>query len=465
MASTRNATYKIYNGTDWDTYYFKTSAGQVGESSSLVFLRPATHKVNGKTFGTYNSTSKTWTHNEITLYGSDIKMSDAADAKTIKAAIEAIQDDYVTSSDLTNYEYAVVTTSKAGLAPSIPTTDFNQADSNTIVLAYRMGNSNTPEWVPLPTNAFKNDNTWRNIYINNTQMSSTTEYKGINFVGGTGITLTPSYNSGDPYRKIIISMDDSALGNVKYAGLFNPNDKEVTLTDDVGAVTNLKMTLPTTDEIRGGGLDDNTYFIPAIGNYFIATADGTFNNISFVTGDWIIWNGMTSGWGKVDNTDAVTSVIGKTGNITTADIKSVVFATILGSATKPIYISSTGTLSEGSQYAGGTAVTLNGTSKAASTASFYAPTTAGTSGYLLQANGNTPTWVAMSSLHVGQATKDGSGNNIADTYATKTALNNVASSYSSLTSAVTELQNASHKVFTGSTTPTGMKTGDIWLQY
>ena len=34
-----------------------------------------------------------------------------------------------------------------------------------------------------------------------------------------------------------------------------------------------------------------------------------------------------------------------------------------------------------STYAGGTAVTLNGSSKASSTASFYAPTSAGTSGY------------------------------------------------------------------------------------
>lgn len=458
MASTRNATYKIYNGTDWDIYYFKTSAGQVGETTTLNFLRPSVHKVNGKSF--WSGTA----HQGITLYGTDIKMS-SSDSTTLQAAIKAIQDDYVTSDELTNYEYAVVTTTKAGLAPSIPVTNISTADENTVVLAYSSTSGGEAKWMSLPANAFKNDNTWRNIYINNTQMSSTTEYKGINFVGGTGITLTPSYNSGDPYRKIIISMDDSALGNVKYAGLFNPNDKEVTLTDDVGAVTNLTMTLPTTEELRGGGLDDNTYFIPAIGNYFIATTSGTFDSISFVTGDWIIWNGGSQGWGKVDNTDAVTSVIGKTGNITAADIKSVVFATILGSATKPIYISSTGTLSEGSQYAGGTAVTLNGTSKAASTASFYAPTTAGTSGYLLQANGNTPTWVAMSSLHVGQATKDGSGNNIADTYATKTALNNVASSYSSLTSAVTELQNASHQVFTGSTTPTGMKTGDIWLQY
>lgn len=60
----------------------------------------------------------------------------------------------------------------------------------------------------------------------------------------------------------------------------------------------------------------------------------------------------------------------------------------LGSATKPIYLSA-GTPTECNTYAGGTAVTLNNSSKAASTASFYAPTTGGTSGYPLIGDGTT----------------------------------------------------------------------------
>ena len=52
-----------------------------------------------------------------------------------------------------------------------------------------------------------------------------------------------------------------------------------------------------------------------------------------------------------------------------------------------------------STYAGGTAVTLNGSSKASSTASFYAPTTAGTSGYWLKSNGSgAPTWETTSNI-------------------------------------------------------------------
>ena len=71
----------------------------------------------------------------------------------------------------------------------------------------------------------------------------------------------------------------------------------------------------------------------------------------------------------------------------------------LGSTTKPIYLS-TGTATECSTYAGGTAVTLNGSSAAASTASFYAPTSSGTSGYFLKSGGSNtaPSWVSAASL-------------------------------------------------------------------
>lgn len=62
-----------------------------------------------------------------------------------------------------------------------------------------------------------------------------------------------------------------------------------------------------------------------------------------------------------------------------------------GSSTQPIYLSS-GTATTCSTYAGGTAVTLNGASKAASTASFYAPISAGTAGYTLISSGAAPIW-------------------------------------------------------------------------
>ena len=66
--------------------------------------------------------------------------------------------------------------------------------------------------------------------------------------------------------------------------------------------------------------------------------------------------------------------------------------TTVGGVNKPIYLSN-GAATEANTYAGGTAVTLNGTSKAASTASFYAPTGAGTSGQYLKSSGTgAPVW-------------------------------------------------------------------------
>lgn len=77
MAETKTATYKRYNGKDWDTIYFATSASQVGESSDRFFIKPGSNTVNGKQF-TENG--------GITLYSTDIKLS-SSDATTVKDAI------------------------------------------------------------------------------------------------------------------------------------------------------------------------------------------------------------------------------------------------------------------------------------------------------------------------------------------------------------------------------------------
>jgi hypothetical protein len=64
-----------------------------------------------------------------------------------------------------------------------------------------------------------------------------------------------------------------------------------------------------------------------------------------------------------------------------------------GSSTQPIYINSSSQPTTCSTYAGGTKVTLNGTDKGASTASFYAPTTVGTNYNILTSNGSgAPSW-------------------------------------------------------------------------
>ncbi len=83
------------------------------------------------------------------------------------------------------------------------------------------------------------------------------------------------------------NINDALLGNVHYQGLWD-------------ATTNI----PNLDVVEGKG------------HYYICTntTEATRYGIVFNTGDWIISDGTN--WGKVDNTDAVSSVFGRVGNIT-----------------------------------------------------------------------------------------------------------------------------------------------------
>lgn len=441
MASTtRNATYKIYNGSDWDTYYFKTSAGQVGESSSLVFLRPATHKVNGKTFGTYNSTSKTWTHNEITLYGSDIKMSDATDAKTIKAAIEAIQADYVTSDDLDSYEYDIVDTTKAGLAPIIPdATGLQEAGMSYAFLGYSIGGTNEPKWFTLPLTAFANTNTFRPIQVNGTEILSNNSEMPVDFVSGTGIVVTASTKTdanGTTTGKIItINVQDSILGQVNYNGVFNATTRKAKLVSTGGdpltggTHAHIEVTIATNAEVLDGTALSKYGYVPKIGDYFIVNTAGTFDGLELEVGDWLIYNGSANGWDKVDNTDAVMSVADLKGAITANDL-----AAKLAVEFNDVYAA------KGHNHEGVYATADHKHD----------------SRYLTLAGGGTVNGcVVFSDLRLSANTFKTQGGTYTMTLPTK----------SGTLATLDDISASSHKVFTGSTTPTGMKTGDIWLQY
>lgn len=84
--------------------------------------------------------------------------------------------------------------------------------------------------------------------------------------------------------------------------------------------------------------------------------------------------------------------------VTASDITSLVTIpsfSALGSSYKPVYLSAENTFTACSQYAGGTEVTLNGSNKSGTTASFYAPTAVGSSGQYLKSNGSgAPQWAA-----------------------------------------------------------------------
>lgn len=126
----------------------------------------------------------------------------------------------------------------------------------------------------------------------------------------------------------------------------------------------------------------------------------------------------------------------------------------LGSTTQPVYTSAAGTFATCNTYAGGTAVTLNGTNKAASTASFYAPTDDGPSGYYLKSNGNgkAPTWVTnpntdtTQNVTLGQTTKAYITGVSTTPTGTAQALTGIADTEVFLTTTAGQLNAKSYKV-------------------
>jgi len=85
----------------------------------------------------------------------------------------------------------------------------------------------------------------------------------------------------------IANLPDSVVGQVEYQGTWNASTNTPQLIDPPASTTK--------------------------GYYYVTNVAGTQFGLSFLDGDWIISNG--SGWDKVDNTDAVTSVFGRIGPV------------------------------------------------------------------------------------------------------------------------------------------------------
>ena len=102
------------------------------------------------------------------------------------------------------------------------------------------------------------------------------------------VVLTEGANIGisGTYPNFTITNTQSITGTVDYKGTWNASTDTPTLPD----ATTVK------------------------GNYYVTSVAGTYETVDYAVGDWIISNGTA--WEKVDNTDAVTSVFGRLGNIT-----------------------------------------------------------------------------------------------------------------------------------------------------
>lgn len=180
------------------------------------------------------------------------------------------------------------------------------------------------------------------------------------------MTTTASPTSGNTYET-----------NYATTLSYNPSTK---------VLTNGTITLTSASSTSANG---NAYDVLSLGNSTNVTSttahsEGKINIYSAATKSHIIV-------GKSTTTDYTHTLPNQTGLLVT--LNSAAPSADIGSTTKPVYVSSAGVVTEANTYAGGTAVTLNGTSAASSTASFYAPTGAGTSGQYLKSNGSgAPSW-------------------------------------------------------------------------
>ena len=206
------------------------------------------------------------------------------------------------------------------------------------------------------------------------------------------------------YTYTLPNATSSVLGGVKVGSNITVSSGTISLTK-ANVTAALGYTPPTTDTTYVAATTSVAGLMSAADK---AKLDGIADNANNYTYSLPTASSSTLGGVKIGTGIAIASgVISNSGvrSISTGSTNGTISVNTNGTSAE-VAVKGLGSLAYSSDtYAGGTAVTLNGSSKAKSTASFYAPTSAGTSGQFLKSNGSgAPTWgtVAVSGLaHVG----------------------------------------------------------------
>ena len=137
----------------------------------------------------------------------------------------------------------------------------------------------------------------------NTDMSAHAN-KFNNYVPQSNANVPGGFAKLDDNAKIgLAQIPDAVLGQVEYLGQWNAS---------TGAVSGSDLRSPAGRAYRKGD-----YYVCSQAGNKVPKADGTAGSvtgtINYAVGEWLIY---TTDWEKVDNTDAVTSVAGRTGAIT-----------------------------------------------------------------------------------------------------------------------------------------------------
>lgn len=205
----------------------------------------------------------------------------------------------------------------------------------------------------------------------------------------TTLSTSETYNGNYPFiLKNTTTVTDSPTTGLRYSSKILANPHTGTITAEAIDINELSAETITANEINTDtlGVTDSI----TLTNDSSSVTIGTQDDQLLISGGIILKNAV-----KLTNIGTQGLMIGTNVAVNTSGA--------MGSRTAPVYVSDGhGTLSACTNYAGATNVTLNGSNKGGSTASFYAPTSAGTKDYVLVSNGSgAPVWADASTLNTG----------------------------------------------------------------
>lgn len=132
--------------------------------------------------------------------------------------------------------------------------------------------------------------------------SGISDIEGLQAALDTKINKSEILDGSNKIKKSYIP--SSIINGITYGGTFNASTRVATLSSDAQyflGTSDTTKTIATTEYAIYQGL------------FFITQTAGTFANISYEQGDWLI--STNSSWEKIDNTDAIQRVNGRTGVI------------------------------------------------------------------------------------------------------------------------------------------------------
>lgn len=386
-----------------DTTYSSVSASKDGTDTGLV--------TSGEKYLWNSKTSNEGTVTSISagagLTTDQTKGGAISGSGTIKASLKddtksALEAE--SKGNTASREYAVGLDKNGNLSVNVPWVNTN---TWTALKGASATTAGTAGYAPAPakgddTKYLRGDGTWSDVAAETaetlktsrtiqTDLSST---ETASFDGSTGITpgvtgTLPVANGGTGGTSVAAAA--SNLGACAYC------ETDATSLEKIAVMPSFKLVV---------GAQFRIYF-----NITNTTASAQLNvnstgaKVIYVNGSLVTTSNLTAGWYSAVY-DGTYYQLRNSGTLS-QPVASKLGSSTVGSATAPVYLNG-GTATQGSTYAGGTKVTLNGAEKGASTASFYAPTSAGTSGYVLKSSGSgAPTWASFVSSPIKSATLSG----------------------------------------------------------